>query len=1123
MIKNQLFPYIEKYINEYLFGFTKEQLNIGLTNGSIILEKLFIRPDTTNEKLDAFDIPIWLKVGTIKNIHIGCSLMNFIGDNPLEVEINDLELIICPSFKYVVKNLNSFIFEKENHFLEPYDATDNNSHEIFGQKVNLCDGNKNKKNEEIHKIFDENIDSSKFANIFNLIYSKALKFYYQKNYLIKFKIKNSSIRFEDDFFNYYGKSILGIRIPLIELSLSVDGIMKRNNFKAENICVYYEKDSIITLSSKFFLSNLNEEGKFDLDKYFEIVKTKKLSIDNKKEINILNSFSCMGSFGIKTMDKEKLDFFSKNISKKYGFFIQLATNEIQLNLNPDFLNKVESFEEFVRSFYINELIQYFKPMRKPYLKTSDLVKKYSKDSRILRKRRLVVRDWFYFMIWYTRIKKAVYGSYFKNAIQEEFSKFYNIGLSNNSEDNPLDNAHNNLNNVNDSMNLKREKKTKVKETATNLNPDNIILTLDIETLIKGLNLQLHSEKDNLNLKITTLKNSIKIDKEKAQINFNFNDLFIYPSDNILIDKSIDEKLYQKNEKGNTFSNENTDVCSKNNDDENDFLTKSKQNKNLRRTSSKDISNSNYNSVETSTNPRLHLLNEALDQLGSSQNPNLKNVDIINKNKTNINRSGNVLKVILGNVGDKDEKNQQTKEKKNKEFSEMINEFNKSYVKKNNSSIKNPVNFKLNNLNGNSNNNINPIVISDKSNNKVLMNLNKKIPLNLLEIQSGENTNHAFSFSFTKKLETKDKVCDIVNTNIGFIRINYVHDYLVNSLNILLPFKQILKKFTNKLKQVVKIDLKTEKILYFMRKYMFDKMTKLHSTDSVRKFQKYLKFNIDLIDNGEEYINQGQGHFTVNYVSNILIKKLYDMTLSISDIHVLGFENKPKEDIISTCNNTSKVKFPKVNFKIFFSKEKIYLNIFDFEFHNQNTSMLASIIKDVVNILSTSYTAQLNLVNPTIKKLQLLYEKMEKEKRIKENLERELKKPIIKDDIQFFNHNLNKLPNRNGVFDLGKKNHNLFKDPSTNKNVLKVLLDNNIACNQFSGKRISDNSFKSSISEIGSMDDLDIPIKMIHNEKKNFIQNKSSLNDFSDNIKHENDIEEESLEIYKITPKIYQEI
>ena len=254
MIKNQLYPYIEKYINEYLLGFTKEQLNIGLTNGSIILEKLFIRPDTTNEKLDSFDIPIWLKLGTIKNIHIGCSLMNFLGDNPLEIEINDIELIICPSFRNVVRNLNSFIQEKESHFIESYDAADNNSHEIFGQKVNLCDASKNKKAEEIYKIFHEKIDTSKMANIFNQIYTKALLFYYQKNYLIKIKIKNTSVRFEDDFFNYFGKSVSGIRIPLIDLILSVDGLMKKNNFKVDNIIIYYEKEPTILISSKFFLS-----------------------------------------------------------------------------------------------------------------------------------------------------------------------------------------------------------------------------------------------------------------------------------------------------------------------------------------------------------------------------------------------------------------------------------------------------------------------------------------------------------------------------------------------------------------------------------------------------------------------------------------------------------------------------------------------------------------------------------------------------------------------------------------------------------------------------------------------------------------------------------------------------
>ena len=145
MIKNQLYPYIEKYINEYLLGFSKEQLNVGLMNGSIMLEKLFIRPDTTNEKLDTYDIPIWIKVGTIKKIQIGCSLMNFLGDNPLEIAIEDVELIICPSFKWIVRNLSSFINEKEMHFKEQYDGTDNNSHDIFGQRVNLYDSSLTKK------------------------------------------------------------------------------------------------------------------------------------------------------------------------------------------------------------------------------------------------------------------------------------------------------------------------------------------------------------------------------------------------------------------------------------------------------------------------------------------------------------------------------------------------------------------------------------------------------------------------------------------------------------------------------------------------------------------------------------------------------------------------------------------------------------------------------------------------------------------------------------------------------------------------------------------------------------------------------------------------------------------
>ena len=39
MIRNQLYPYIEKYINDYLYGFTKQQMNLALIEGKLELKK----------------------------------------------------------------------------------------------------------------------------------------------------------------------------------------------------------------------------------------------------------------------------------------------------------------------------------------------------------------------------------------------------------------------------------------------------------------------------------------------------------------------------------------------------------------------------------------------------------------------------------------------------------------------------------------------------------------------------------------------------------------------------------------------------------------------------------------------------------------------------------------------------------------------------------------------------------------------------------------------------------------------------------------------------------------------------------------------------------------------------
>ena len=63
MLKNQLYPYIEKYINEYLYGFSKERMNLAIIEGKIELEKLNIRPDAINKKMDENNVPFGLKQG----------------------------------------------------------------------------------------------------------------------------------------------------------------------------------------------------------------------------------------------------------------------------------------------------------------------------------------------------------------------------------------------------------------------------------------------------------------------------------------------------------------------------------------------------------------------------------------------------------------------------------------------------------------------------------------------------------------------------------------------------------------------------------------------------------------------------------------------------------------------------------------------------------------------------------------------------------------------------------------------------------------------------------------------------------------------------------------------------
>ena len=186
MIKNQLYPYIEQYINELLYGFTKEQFDVGVMNGQIKLEKLNLRPDGANKILDDKNFSLWLKAGFITKIYIGCSIMNFIGEKPLDVEIEGVDIILTPSYKWIIKNLNSFIIESSEQIKDPYDPNENNSMDIFERKVNIVDNSIFKK-ETILELFK---DGTKISQLINTLFKYCFKFYYMKNFLVNAKIKN---------------------------------------------------------------------------------------------------------------------------------------------------------------------------------------------------------------------------------------------------------------------------------------------------------------------------------------------------------------------------------------------------------------------------------------------------------------------------------------------------------------------------------------------------------------------------------------------------------------------------------------------------------------------------------------------------------------------------------------------------------------------------------------------------------------------------------------------------------------------------------------------------------------------------------------------------------------------
>ncbi len=605
MLKHQLYPLIEKYFQEYLHGFNKKQLEIAITKGELKLQYLNLRPDTINKKMDEKNIPFWMKAGLIRKLYIGCSVMNIIGEIPLELKIDGLDIILNPSYKWIIKHKD--LYKKatiQSQFVGDF---------FNLNKKNPLDINLKRRTDDFDvSIFDQIKelfkDKTIISEILNKFYGKCYKYYIKKNIPMSIKLRNIHIRFEDDFFiNYNGNLVLGIRADSIDLRFGKKGNMKKNSIKIEKLNIYWENPGKILIPSDFLFS-LYIHGQLQESYYSEIQDLKFQNFNYQKNTKfIIENFNSTINFGTKIINNSKnIDIFNIK-DKPCILYIQVSTNEININLWPELAIILQNFNKLKDNYKIIEKIKEYKPMTKPYISKENR-NSLNKNSSFNKNKKLLIRNWFYYFLFCQKMLKF-HSTKNDNPLRVEFLRFYNIYCKradisdklekkkdinddnkNNNNDNPVKiiptdnekninevkdddktNKKNNFDffslNSNDSKNnnsngsnkntininsyLNEQKRKQYEE---NIILKRINLSFITDILIKSINININSSLKNENvnyikLKIKEIQTKIILSKEKFDLNItakrvDFGPYNIVYGEREILSKDSYRKLYQ---------------------------------------------------------------------------------------------------------------------------------------------------------------------------------------------------------------------------------------------------------------------------------------------------------------------------------------------------------------------------------------------------------------------------------------------------------------------------------------------------------------------------------------------------------------------------------------------------
>jgi len=78
-------------------------------------------------------------------------------------------------------------------------------------------------------------------------------------------------------------------------------------------------------------------------------------------------------------------------------------------VTPDLVTCLHSLNEYIENYYIAQDLKQYRPQRRPITPSqlTTVSKKVLKSESFKRKRRNVVRDWLYYIVWYVRLKRIL--------------------------------------------------------------------------------------------------------------------------------------------------------------------------------------------------------------------------------------------------------------------------------------------------------------------------------------------------------------------------------------------------------------------------------------------------------------------------------------------------------------------------------------------------------------------------------------------------------------------------------------------------------------------------------------------------------------------------------------------